>query len=93
MHKLHAPLWIMPIVRALKTDHQSTLTTFPQCALEADTQKYTTLLASPGVAPSLLSLADLRCDHRSHVSIARGHKDGDQWSSARTAAYPPDMNF
>eukprot|EP00965_Chrysotila_dentata_P087119 2876021-Pleurochrysis_carterae.AAC.1 len=78
MHKRHAPLWIVPIVRALKTDHQSTLITFPQCALGADTQKYTTLLASPGIAPSLLSLADLRCDHRSHVSIAGGHKDGDQ---------------
>eukprot|EP00965_Chrysotila_dentata_P179236 5919203-Pleurochrysis_carterae.AAC.1 len=77
MHKRHAHLWLMPTVRALKTDHQATLITFPQCALGADTQKYTTLMASPGIAPSLLSLADLRCDHRTHVSIAGGQKDSD----------------
>eukprot|EP00965_Chrysotila_dentata_P183898 6072083-Pleurochrysis_carterae.AAC.1 len=38
MHKRHAPLWLMPTVRALNTDHQATLITFPQCALGADTQ-------------------------------------------------------
>eukprot|EP00965_Chrysotila_dentata_P032415 1080788-Pleurochrysis_carterae.AAC.1 len=50
VHKRHAPLWIVPAVRALKTDHQSKLITFPQCALGADAQKYTTLLVSPGIA-------------------------------------------
>eukprot|EP00965_Chrysotila_dentata_P047430 1573366-Pleurochrysis_carterae.AAC.1 len=83
----------MPAVRALKTDHQSKLITFPQCALGADAQKYTTLLVSPGIAPSLQSLADLHCDHRTHNSIAGGRKDGDVWSSAQSAAYPPDLNF
>eukprot|EP00965_Chrysotila_dentata_P207976 6184440-Pleurochrysis_carterae.AAC.2 len=52
-----------------------------------------TLLVSPGLAPSLRSLADLRCEHRTHASIAGGHKEGDMWTSAHSSAYPPDLNF
>eukprot|EP00965_Chrysotila_dentata_P158018 5220759-Pleurochrysis_carterae.AAC.1 len=83
----------MPTVRALKTDHRSNLITFPQCALGADSQKYTTLLVSPGISPMLRSLSDLCCEHHSHASIAGGRKHSDQWSSAASAAYPPDLNF
>eukprot|EP00965_Chrysotila_dentata_P092638 3057056-Pleurochrysis_carterae.AAC.2 len=48
---------------------------------------------TPGLAPNLRSLADLRCEHQSHISIAGGQKIASGWSSAHTAAYPPDLNF
>eukprot|EP00965_Chrysotila_dentata_P090888 2999377-Pleurochrysis_carterae.AAC.1 len=44
LHKRHAPIWLTPDVVALKADHDASLITFPQCALGADAQKYTSLL-------------------------------------------------
>eukprot|EP00965_Chrysotila_dentata_P046219 1536479-Pleurochrysis_carterae.AAC.2 len=50
-------------LRALKTYHRSELISFPQCALGSNTQKYTTLLVSPGFAPARL---------RAFPTLARG---------------------
>eukprot|EP00965_Chrysotila_dentata_P004566 148388-Pleurochrysis_carterae.AAC.1 len=59
-----------PDVIALKADHDASLITFPQCALGANAQKYTSLLVSPGLVPSLSSLPSLRCQHSHHSAIA-----------------------
>eukprot|EP00965_Chrysotila_dentata_P058379 1936132-Pleurochrysis_carterae.AAC.1 len=60
----------MPDIQELKADCSASLITFPQCALGALTQKYTSLLVSPVLAPTLQSLSDLRCQHHSHPQIA-----------------------
>eukprot|EP00965_Chrysotila_dentata_P032133 1072179-Pleurochrysis_carterae.AAC.1 len=60
----------MPDIVALKADTSACSITFPQCALGATSQKYTTLLVSPGLSPSLRSLSNLRCQHSTHVSMA-----------------------
>eukprot|EP00965_Chrysotila_dentata_P001705 56914-Pleurochrysis_carterae.AAC.1 len=44
LHKRHAPVWLMPDIQALKADCSASLITFPQCALGAPTQKFTSLL-------------------------------------------------
>eukprot|EP00965_Chrysotila_dentata_P181134 5979538-Pleurochrysis_carterae.AAC.1 len=89
----HAPIWIMPDNIALKSDTHATLITFPQCALGAASQKYTTLLVSAGLSPSLQSLANLRCQHSTHASLAGGSKTPEGWTSRQHSAYPPDLNF
>eukprot|EP00965_Chrysotila_dentata_P053960 1790655-Pleurochrysis_carterae.AAC.1 len=62
----------MPNIAALKADTGATLITFPQCALGATAQKYTSLLCSRCVAPMLQSLSHLRCQHAGHRHIAGG---------------------
>eukprot|EP00965_Chrysotila_dentata_P146370 4833317-Pleurochrysis_carterae.AAC.1 len=71
----------------------ASLITFPQCALGAPTQKFTSLLVSPALAPALQSLSDLRCQHHPHTQIAGGSKSDLGWTSRAHAAYPPDFNF
>eukprot|EP00965_Chrysotila_dentata_P036584 1217682-Pleurochrysis_carterae.AAC.1 len=66
---------------------------FPQCALGAASQKYTTLLVSAGLSPALQSLSNLRCQHFTHAGLAGGSKTADGWSSRLHSAYPPDLNF
>eukprot|EP00965_Chrysotila_dentata_P086003 2838326-Pleurochrysis_carterae.AAC.1 len=44
LHRDHAPIWLLPDIVALKADTGSTVITFPQCALGASSQKYTSLL-------------------------------------------------
>ena len=66
--------------------------TFPQCALGGVFQKWTTLLYSVGLEPSLRSLGELRCDHERHPGKqASGLEDG-KWKYAEAAAYPAGMN-
>eukprot|EP00965_Chrysotila_dentata_P105919 3498316-Pleurochrysis_carterae.AAC.1 len=85
---------MMPALEALRTSHQCSRLTFPQCALGATTQKYTSLLATPGIAPKLAHLSALRCTHATHVRQRGGVKSPDgSWTSSSTAAYPPDMNY
>eukprot|EP00965_Chrysotila_dentata_P179823 5937284-Pleurochrysis_carterae.AAC.1 len=83
----------MPDIVALKSDTHATLITFPQCALGAVSQKYTTLLVSDGLSPSLQSLANLCCQHATHASLAGGSKTSKGWTSRQHSAYPPDLNF
>eukprot|EP00965_Chrysotila_dentata_P039626 1317233-Pleurochrysis_carterae.AAC.1 len=83
----------MPDIVALKSDTSANALTLPQCALGATSQKYTTLLVSPGLSPSLQSLSNLRCQHSTHASMAGGVKTTDGWTSRQHSAYPPDVNF
>ena len=69
------------------------LITFPQCAFGADYQKYTSLLVSPGLLPSLRPLRSLTCTHSQHRAIAGGDRHNGKFSSSRSAAYPADLNF
>eukprot|EP00965_Chrysotila_dentata_P231484 6198389-Pleurochrysis_carterae.AAC.5 len=78
---------------ALRPNDSCSLITFPQCALGATAQKFTSLLASPGVAPSLASLSNISCAHTTHAMRAGGTKAGNRCASAYTAAYPPDLTF
>eukprot|EP00966_Prymnesium_polylepis_P113261 2619279-Prymnesium_polylepis.1 len=63
------------------------------CMLGSDFQKYTTLMFSPGLSPSLSRLNQHRCVHSSHSRQAGGFegKDG-RWISASAAAYPPEFS-
>eukprot|EP00965_Chrysotila_dentata_P041232 1368384-Pleurochrysis_carterae.AAC.1 len=83
----------MPSIVALKADTDAILITFPQCALGATAQKYTSLLCSRRIAPKLQSLSYLRCQHPSHIHIAGGSKTNAGWNSKLHSAYPPDFNF
>eukprot|EP00965_Chrysotila_dentata_P031451 1048433-Pleurochrysis_carterae.AAC.1 len=83
----------MPDVQALRADCSASLITFPQCALGAPTQKYTSLLVSPLLAPAMQSLSNLRCQHHSHPQVAGGSKPSAGWTSRAHAAFPPDFNF
>eukprot|EP00965_Chrysotila_dentata_P026565 880227-Pleurochrysis_carterae.AAC.1 len=71
----------MPDIVALKSDTSASLLTFPQSALGATSQKYTTLLVSTGLSPSLQSLSNLRCQHFTHTSMAGGSKTPEGWTS------------
>eukprot|EP00965_Chrysotila_dentata_P105803 3495255-Pleurochrysis_carterae.AAC.3 len=93
LYKRHAPIWLVPDVRALQFDTGASAITFPQCALGATTQKYTTLLVSPGLAPSLQSLSSLRCQHASHAALAWGAISDAGWTSRLHSAYHPDFSF
>eukprot|EP00965_Chrysotila_dentata_P117295 3876952-Pleurochrysis_carterae.AAC.1 len=78
----------------LQLRHKATRVTFPQCALGANTQKFTILLVTPGLSPKLAHLAELRCTHAYHIRQCGGHKDATgAWTSHFAAAYPPDLNF
>eukprot|EP00965_Chrysotila_dentata_P050593 1676565-Pleurochrysis_carterae.AAC.1 len=83
----------MPDVVALKSDTSASLITFPQCALGAAAQKYTSLLVSAGLAASLQNLANLRYQHTTHTDQAGGSKRAEGWTSRQHSAYPPDLNF
>eukprot|EP00965_Chrysotila_dentata_P151400 5004080-Pleurochrysis_carterae.AAC.1 len=72
MHKRHGPLWLMPSVADLRARHACTYITFPQCALGAPAQKYTTFMCTPGLQPVLSRLSTLTCTHRTHTSNVGG---------------------
>ena len=92
MDEQHGPLWCVPAVIALAKVTSAESITFPQCALGAQYQKYTTLLCTPAFAAQLRSLSKLRCDHASHSQVG-GRRNGNEWSSTRSAAYPSDLNL
>eukprot|EP00965_Chrysotila_dentata_P138906 4594375-Pleurochrysis_carterae.AAC.1 len=76
----------MPDVVAMRASHHCARITFPQCALGAMTQKYTTLLATPGIAPKLAHLSALRCTHATHAQQCGGTKMHDgAWTSSHAA--------
>eukprot|EP00965_Chrysotila_dentata_P208242 6184591-Pleurochrysis_carterae.AAC.1 len=74
LHKRHAPIWLMPDILALGADCSASLISFPQCVLGAPTQKYTSLLVSPLLAPALQSLSNLCCQHNLHPQLAGGSR-------------------
>eukprot|EP00965_Chrysotila_dentata_P030523 1016077-Pleurochrysis_carterae.AAC.1 len=93
LHKRHGPLWAVPIIADLRARHSCTYITFPQCALGAPVQKYTTFMCTPGLQFALERLASLTCTHRTHDDNVGGSLDGDNWRSASHSAYPPDLNM
>ena len=93
LHEQHGPLWLMPAVRALQRVTHGRKSTFPMCAFQSPWQKFTTLLYSPGFDKWLSPLETLRCHHKRHDAMAGGELDGDDWNSARAAAYPPNFNL
>lgn len=92
MDERHAPLWLFPAVDRLRSVTSGELITFPQCALGADFQKYTTFLCSSAFAAQLRSLTNLRCTHASHKQVG-GQRRGDAFTSGDSAAYPADLNL
>ena len=89
----HCPLWFYPDVATLKQHAQCRSCTFAQCEWGAEYQKYTTLLYTPGLAPTLDAWNVGRCSHASHAMQAGGARDAQgTWGSRRSAAYPPRMN-
>ena len=89
----HCPLWFYPDVATLKQHAQCRTCTFAQCEWGAEYQKYTTLLYTPGLAPTLDAWNVGRCSHASHAMQAGGARDAQgTWGSRRSAAYPPRMN-
>eukprot|EP00965_Chrysotila_dentata_P068255 2256888-Pleurochrysis_carterae.AAC.2 len=84
LNKRHAPLWLTADIIALKADTAASYFTFAQCALGATSQKYTTLLTSPGVTPPLQKLSNLRCQHPDHPDLAGGSKTSSGWTSNNT---------
>eukprot|EP00965_Chrysotila_dentata_P136364 4509643-Pleurochrysis_carterae.AAC.2 len=75
MHARHGPIWLLPCIADLHARDSCTLITFPQCALGARAQKYTTILCTPGLQPALGRLASLTCTHRTHASLVGGSHD------------------
>ena len=67
--------------------------TFPQCALGAAAQKYTTLLGPRSMAAQLAPFRRLQCTHRcGHSAVAFGYDVDGSSRSDRFAAYPARLN-
>ena len=90
----HCPLWLFPDVIELRKQTHSKLSTFAQCMLGAEHQKYTTFMYTAGLDAPFAHLDDLRCTHKEHSSQVGGklNKSG-KWRSSKAAAYPADMNI
>ena len=87
----HAPLWRMPCMRAALELTGARTATFPQCALGAAVQKYTTLAFSPSLETSLGALRGLACGHAEHAQVAYGRDARGQSRAEAAAAYPQPM--
>ena len=89
----HGSLWLLDVVSALMEITGAEFITFPQCALGAPVQKFTTLLCSPGAAAQLRHLASLRCTHyhEGHAQLAKGFDALGRSRSKLAAAYPAPM--
>eukprot|EP00965_Chrysotila_dentata_P099533 3290540-Pleurochrysis_carterae.AAC.1 len=83
----------MPDVKALHAHDSCSLVTFPQCAVGARAQKYTTFLCTPGLHAGLRGLALLPCTHKTHERHVGGSNGPDGWSSSKHAAFPADLNY
>ena len=81
----------MPVFRNLRAVAQPQMITFPQCALDANAQKFTTIMASKDMQMLLKPFADLRCTHTQHKEVLRGVDDNGQYRSSQAAKYPPMM--
>ena len=91
----HAPLWLMPCVLELQRVTGGEKLSFAQCAFGAATQKYTTLLHSPGLSEHMGWMSGCICTHgrgRKHAEVAVGWDETRQSRSKRAAAYPPSLN-
>jgi ribonuclease HI len=90
----HCPLWLHPVMEAIKHDLDLREVTFSQCMMSSAFQKVTTLWYSDSLAPVLDQLQMCQCTHGSgaHPEVARGKTANNDWMSAEAAAYPARMN-
>jgi len=86
----HAPLWLLPSIRALASVVQPRWITFAQCAWSSDFQKWTTLMVGGRHARHLDVFNDMPCRHSRHARVARGY-DGDGASNAVPAGEYPTL--
>eukprot|EP00965_Chrysotila_dentata_P117983 3900225-Pleurochrysis_carterae.AAC.3 len=89
----HASLWVVPDVVALKFDTSASLITFPQCALGAASQKYTTLLVSAGLSPSLQSLQTSALPAFDARGSSGRIEDGRRMDVASALSLSPESEF
>ena len=89
----HASLWQLEELMTLQEATGACKVHFPQCAVGAVAQKWTTLLHS-SVLIGLSQLAELRCTHprQFHRGAARGKDAAGNWLTAALAAYPEQLN-
>ena len=88
----HYSLWMHPAMRELAAEADVAAVKFPQCALDGNFQKWTQLLYSSVLEPSLGPLGKLVCTHGKHALQAKGRGPDGKWRSADAAAYPAAMN-
>ena len=86
----HCPMWLLAPMRILRDATQPRIVTFPQCALGAPWQKYSTLWTTSDAVAGLFD--NLVCDHREHAAVAYGVNADGAFISADSAAYPPAMD-
>ena len=89
----HASLWQLEELEALQHTTGGRKVHFPQCAVGAGTQKWTTLLYSPA-ADALADLGKMRCGHAKaeHRQSTVGRDSDGRWRTAALAAYPEQLN-
>ena len=81
----------MPFFKVLRDAVKPTVVTFPQCALGARVQKFTSIMGNGGSADLLQVLDELRCTHQHHDEVVKGMDERGQMRSAAAARYPPRM--
>ena len=89
----HASLWQLDELIALRRCTEGRMVHFPQCALGAVAQKWTSFLYSPALS-DLGSLAEMRCSHAKgeHQRATAGRTSDGRWRTAPLAAYPTCLN-
>ena len=64
---------------------------FPQCALDAESQKFTVIMASRSLYNGLAVFRELKCTHTSHAEVLEGMGDDGQPRTRAAAHYPRRM--
>ena len=72
----------MPFFKVLQDVVQPTVVTFPQCALGAAVQKYTSIMGSKSTHDLLQVFNELRCTHQHHEERIKGVDERGQLRSA-----------
>ena len=90
----HAPIFLMPAIRAASARTSASSRTFAQCAFGAKVQKFTTIMHSVNLDTVLGELDHFGCRHgnMAHDHQAHGRDSQGRSLSAEAAAYPPAMN-
>ena len=84
----HANLFRTKPVEDFKQETGAAEITFPLCACGATSQKYTTILATPGAAVGLLPLDGLVCGHDKHSEHAYGTTSEGRPGALLSGVYP-----
>ncbi len=83
---------MMPDIVRLRSTTGAGYVDFPQCAVDGDLQKWTTLVFSAKLAASLSQLRKLGCLHSSHARGAAGQDHTGGSKSRAAAEFPPKLN-